>query len=293
MIGGEEVPGAGRAAASRRRRLRWNVEAVVGLLVLLGFGVGAAAAPWVAPRDPLQQRVEKRLLPPVWDARGDPAYVLGTDAVGRDVLSRIVHGGRISLGVGFVGAGLGAIVGVTLGLIAGYFGGRLDAVLMRVADVQLAFPFIILAIALVAALGPSLVNIVVVLGLTSWVRFARVVRADTLVLRELESVAAVVALGGGHTRVLLRHVLPNLVSPIAVVTTLEIPRMILMEAALGFLGLGIQPPAASWGSMVSDGRRYLEVAWWVATFPGLAIMLVVLSVNLLGDWTRDTLDVRT
>jgi len=274
------------------RRLVWTAEAIVGVMVLLGFGLAAAGAPWVAPRDPLKQNIERRLLPPAWYDRGELSHALGTDPLGRDILSRIVVGGRISLGVGLVGACLGAVAGVGLGVVAGYFGGRVDALVMRVADVQLAFPFILLAIALVAALGPSLVNIVLVLGLTSWVRFARVVRADALALREGESIAAIVALGARHTRVIIRHILPNIMSPIVVVATLEIPRMILMEAALSFLGLGIQPPAASWGSMVSDGRRYLEIAWWVATFPGLAIMLVVLSVNLLGDWIRDTLDVR-
>lgn len=278
--------------AGKGRRLVWTAEAIVGVVVLLGFGLAAAGAPWVAPRDPLKQNIERRLLPPVWYDRGEFSHALGTDPLGRDILSRIVVGGRISLGVGLVGACLGAIVGVGLGVVAGYFGGRVDALVMRVADVQLAFPFILLAIALVAALGPSLVNVVLVLGLTSWVRFARVVRADALALREGESVAAIVALGAGHTRVIARHVLPNIMSPIVVVATLEIPRMILMEAALSFLGLGIQPPAASWGSMVSDGRKYLEIAWWVATCPGLAIMLVVLSVNLLGDWIRDSLDVR-
>ncbi|MBE0592709.1 MAG: ABC transporter permease, partial [Gemmatimonadales bacterium] len=209
-----------------------------------------------------------------------------------DVLSRIIHGGRITLLVGFMCALIACVVGTVLGMVAAYAGGWIDSAIMRIADVQLSLPFIILAIALVAVVGPSLLNIIIVLGLTSWVRFARVVRAETLVVRELDYVTAAVALGAGHWRILLHHVLPNVASSIIVVATLEIPRLILMEAALSFLGLGVQPPMPSWGSMVSEGRTYIATAWWLTTLPGLAITMVSLSVNLIGDWLRDALDVR-
>jgi peptide/nickel transport system permease protein len=255
-------------------------------MVLAAFIMSGLLAPYILPYDPLAQELSNRLEPPSFD------NFLGTDQLGRDILSRLIDGGRITLFVGFTCATIASILGSILGLISGYFGGKLDSVIMRIADVQLAFPFMILAIALVAAFGPSLTNIVIILGLTSWVRFARVVRADTLLLREFDYITAATAIGSRHSRVIFRHILPNVISPIIVVMTLEIPRMILMESALSFLGLGVQPPQPSWGSMASEGRVYINVAWWLTTFPGLAIMLVVLSVNLIGDWLRDELDVR-
>lgn len=267
-------------------------EAFIGALLIVLFVLTALFAPFISPHDPLHQDLTKRLLPPFWQAGGDPSFLLGTDALGRDILSRIIYGGRVTLFVGFICASIACVVGSLLGIIGGYFGGKVDNFIMRIADIQLSFPFIILAIALVAAFGPNLFNIVVILGLTSWVRFARVVRADTMLLRELDYVAAAVAIGASRVRIVLRHILPNVVSSIIVVGTLEVPRLILMEATLSFLGLGIQPPLPSWGSMASDGRVYITAAWWLCTFPGLAIMLVVLSVNLMGDWLRDELDVR-
>ena len=261
------------------------------MLILTVFLISALFAPYIAPHDPLAQDLPSRLKPPGSYEKGAYCF-LGTDQLGRDILSRVIYGGRITLFVGFACAIIGSIVGSFLGVIAGYFGGKLDSIIMRIADVQLAFPFIILAIALVALFGPNLTNIVIILGLTSWVRFARVVRADALLLRELDYITASIAIGSSHKRIIFRHMLPNIISPIIVVMTLEIPRMILMEAALSFLGLGIQPPEPSWGSMASDGRVYINVAWWLTTFPGLAIMLVVLSVNLMGDWLRDELDVK-
>lgn len=274
------------------RNLLGSKEALVGAVLVALFAVAALAAPWVSPTDPLAQDLAKRLIPPAWQSGGSLRHLLGTDQLGRDVLARVIHGGRVTLIVGFACAFIAGVVGTLLGVVAAYVGGRVDNLIMRVADVQLSLPFIILAIALVAVLGPSLFNIIIVLGLTSWVRFARVVRAETLVIRESNYVEAVVALGASTWRIIWRHILPNVASSIIVVATLEVPRLILMEASLSFLGLGVQPPTPSWGSMAADGRTYLTIAWWLTTVPGLAITVVALSVNLLGDWLRDALDVR-
>jgi peptide/nickel transport system permease protein len=274
------------------KHLIGNKEAFIGAFIVVTFICTSIFAPVISPHDPLLQDLTKRLVPPFWQSGGNPTFLLGTDQLGRDILSRIMHGGKITLFVGFICASIACIIGSLLGIICGYLGGRIDSLVMRIADVQLSFPFIILAIALVAAFGPNLFNIVVILGLTSWVRFARVIRADTMLLREQDYIAAATAIGASHSRIVFRHILPNVVSSIIVVGTLEVPRLILMEATLSFLGLGIQPPLPSWGSMASDGRVYISAAWWLCTFPGLAIMTVVLSVNLLGDWLRDELDVR-
>jgi peptide/nickel transport system permease protein len=278
------------AVAPRRRRLAFR--AVFGLTVL-GLMAGAALlAPRIAPWDPGRQMLLKRLRPPVWQARGAWEHPLGTDHLGRDILSRILHGGRISLGVGLSSVAVSAVLGVTLGLLAGFHGGRTDALIMRTVDVFLAIPYILLAMGVVFALGPSLLNVILVMGVTRWVQFARVVRADVLSIREREFVAGARARGSRPGRLLLQHVLPNALTPIIVVATLELAFMIVYESALSFLGLGVQPPTPTWGWMLSDGRNYLGTAWWLATFPGLAIMLTVLAVNLLGDWLRDTLDPR-
>jgi len=277
-------------AAPSRRRV--SFRAVFGLSVLLLLGGAAVLAPQLAPWEPGKQMLLKRLRPPVWQARGLREHPLGTDHLGRDILSRILYGGRISLGVGLTAVTLAALIGVSLGLCAGFFGGRTDAFIMRVVDVFLAIPYILLAMGVVFALGPSLLNVILVMGATRWVQFARIVRADVLSIREREFVAGARARGNRPLRVLLRHVLPNALTPIIVVATLELAFMIIYESALSFLGLGVQPPTPTWGWMLSDGRNYLANAWWLATFPGLAIMLTVLAVNLLGDWLRDTLDPR-
>jgi peptide/nickel transport system permease protein len=278
------------AAGAARRRL--SFRAVFGLTVLLCMGGAALLAPQIAPWDPGRQMLLKRLRPPMWEARGLREHPLGTDHLGRDILSRILYGGRISLGVGLSAVTLSCLIGVTLGLLAGFHGGRTDAFIMRVVDVFLAIPYILLAMGVVFALGASLLNVILVMALTRWVQFARIVRADVLSIREREFVSGARARGNRSMRLLLRHVLPNALTPIIVVATLELAFMIIYESALSFLGLGVQPPTPTWGWMLSDGRNYVATAWWLATFPGLAIMLTVLAVNLLGDWLRDTLDPR-
>ncbi len=288
---------AGVAAADVRPapgaiRRRLSFRAVFGLTVLLCIGGAAVLAPQIAPWDPARQMLLKRLRPPMWEARGLREHPLGTDHLGRDILSRILYGGRISLGVGLSAVTLSCLIGVTLGLLAGFHGGRTDAFIMRVVDVFLAIPYILLAMGVVFALGPSLLNVILVMAMTRWVQFARIVRADVLSIREREFVSGARARGNRSTRLLLRHVLPNALTPIIVVATLELAFMIIYESALSFLGLGVQPPTPTWGWMLSDGRNYVATAWWLATFPGLAIMLTVLAVNLLGDWLRDTLDPR-
>ena len=280
------------APAAARPRRRVSFRAVFGLTVLLLMGGAAVFAPQLAPWDPGRQMLLKRLKPPMWQERGLREHPLGTDHLGRDILSRILHGGRISLGVGLTAVTLSALIGVTLGLVAGFFGGRADAFIMRVVDVFLAIPYILLAMGVVFALGPSLANVILVMGVTRWVQFARIVRADVLSIREREFVAGARARGNRPLRLLLHHVLPNALTPIIVVATLELAFMIIYESALSFLGLGVQPPTPTWGWMLADGRNYIATAWWLATFPGLAIMLTVLAVNLLGDWLRDTLDPR-
>ncbi|HXJ83132.1 MAG TPA: ABC transporter permease [Candidatus Methylomirabilis sp.] len=290
-----EVAEAAVVVAARPRagtRRRPSFRAIFGLAVLVSMGAAAILAPQIAPWDPTRQMLMKRLRPPMWEARGLREHPLGTDHLGRDILSRILYGGRISLGVGLSAVTLACLIGVTLGLLAGFYGGRTDALIMRVVDVFLSIPYILLAMGVVFALGASLVNVILVMAVTRWVQFARVVRADVLSIREREFVSGARARGNRSLRLLLRHILPNALTPIIVVATLELAFMIIYESALSFLGLGVQPPTPTWGWMLSDGRNYIATAWWLATFPGLAIMLTVLAVNLLGDWLRDTLDPR-
>jgi len=286
-----------RSAAEREwvtllRRLVRRRTALFGAIVVLGVLLAAALAPLVAPFDPLEQDIGQRLKEPCrQDAQGR-VHPLGTDHLGRDILSRIVFGARIALVVGLAAVLISGVLGMLIGLLAGYFGGRVDDFLMRLADIQLAFPFILLAIAVIGVLGPSLRNIIIVIGVSSWVVYARVVRGEVLSIREREYVQAAIALGSQHWRVLRHHVLPNTFTPWLVVATLDMARVIVIESALSFLGLGVQPPTPTWGGMLADGRVYLSTAWWLATFPGLAILITVLGINLLGDGLRDTLDPR-
>lgn len=274
------------------RRLVRRRTALFGMVVCLGVLLAAVLAPLVSPFDPLEQDIGQRLRSPGWQDAQGRVHPLGTDHLGRDILARIVYGSRIALVVGLAAVLISGVLGMIIGLVAGYFGGRVDDFLMRLADIQLAFPFILLAIAVIGVLGPSLRNIIIVIGVSSWVVYARVVRGEVLSIREREYVHAAIALGSRNGRVLWSHVLPNTFTPWLVVATLDMARVIVIESALSFLGLGVQPPTPTWGGMLADGRVYLSTAWWLATFPGLAILVTVLGINLLGDGLRDTLDPR-
>jgi peptide/nickel transport system permease protein len=264
-------------------------------LILATMLLAALLAPLVAPRDPFEQSLLLRLKPPTWLAGSEPGYLLGTDELGRDILSRTIYGAQTSLAVGLVGVLIGSILGTLAGMLAGYFGGTLDDGVMLLADVQLAFPFILLAIAIVAVLGPDRAGavpwkLIVIVGISGWMTYARVCRGVVLGVREREHVLAVRALGGSDGRILLRHILPSILSPVIVLATLDLARLIILESTLSFLGLGVQPPSPSWGGMLGQGRDYLGSAWWLSTFPGLAIVLTTLAISRGGDWLRDALD---
>jgi len=264
-------------------RDRW---AQLGLALVAGLAVLALLAPWLAPGDPFRGELSASLRGP------SDGFLLGSDAQGRDVLSRVMYGARLSLAVGLISQSIALSLGVTLGLIAGYYGRWVDSVVMRVADVTLAFPSLLLLIAIAAALKPSLPTVFVVIGIVGWAGMARLVRGQVLVARELEYVQAARALGSSDARIIARHLLPNVVAPVIVAATLGIGGAIMAEAALSFIGLGAQPPTPSWGAMVAEGRDLLRVAPWVSLVPGIAIGLAVLGLNLLGDGLRDALDVR-
>ncbi|MBM4441562.1 MAG: ABC transporter permease [Candidatus Rokubacteria bacterium] len=275
-------------ARAPRRRVPWVV--VLALAFVGALFVMAVAAPVLAPQDPVRQSLRVRLKPPTLEAADGRAHLLGTDHLGRDVLSRVIYGSRVSLMIGFAAVAVGSLIGSTLGIAAGYRGGWADTIIMTLADAQLAFPFILLAIGIIAVLGPSFPVLVLVVGLSGWMTYARVLRAQVLVVRSREFVDAIHALGGSTLRVILRHILPNVLSSLVVIATLELARAIVLEATLSFLGLGIQPPTPSWGGMIQEGREYLDSAWWISTFPGLTLMLSSLVVSRLGDWLRDVLD---
>ncbi|HEX8969800.1 MAG TPA: ABC transporter permease, partial [Chloroflexota bacterium] len=268
-----------------RHRPRWrlNRSGTVGLCLVVLVTLLAVFAPWLAPHAYQDQQLPKVLLPPFWQAGADPAYPLGTDHLGRDELSRILFGGRTSLLVGAGGVLIAGTLGIGLGLLAGYIGGGTDDAIMRLVDVQLSFPPIFLAIAIMAVVGQSLFNLVVVLGLATWVQYARVVRGVTLSIKQKEYIEGARAAGASTQRILLRHVLPNILPPVVVITTVTVSTLILAEAALSFLGVGVQPPTPAWGTMLAEGREVFRIAWWNAVFPGLAILITVLGVNLLGD----------
>ena len=274
------------------RRLARRRTALFGLGVVVTVLLAAVFAPWLTPFDPLEQDINQRLKEPGWQTAEGRVHALGTDHLGRDILARVIFGSRIALVVGLSAVLISGVLGMAIGLVSGYFGGKVDDFFMRLADIQLAFPFILLAIAVIGVLGPSLRNIIIVIGVSSWVVYARVVRGEVLSIREREFVQAAIALGSRDVRVVVRHVLPNAFTPWLVVATLDMARVIVIESALSFLGLGVQPPTPTWGGMLADGRVYLSTAWWLATFPGLAILVTVLGINLLGDGLRDTLDPR-
>jgi peptide/nickel transport system permease protein len=267
------------------RRLNRHLLGIIGLILTSAAVVAALAAPALAPHDPIKSDFLQSLKPP-----GTPGYPLGTDQLGRDLLSRVLYGARIALFIGFCTVLLTAVVGGLLGLVAGFFGGWPGAVLMRIADVQLSFPFVLLALTINAIVGLGLRNIIISLTAAGWVIYARVVRGEVLSIKQRDYVQAAAALGTGKARVLFRHVLPYVAPSIIVVASLQFSQFIVAEAAISFLGFGVQPPTPAWGSMLSESRDFLYVAWWLAAFPGAALALTALGINLVGDWLRDALD---
>lgn len=280
------------ARRKRAARLQLQPPRVVALIVLVLVFACALATPLLAPYDPNAQDITLKNLPPAWLAGGGSTHLLGTDALGRDLLSRLIYASRITAGVGLSAVALALVFGSLAGLVAGYFGGALDNAIMRLADIQFAFPSILLAIAVIGVLGIGVGNLVIVLALTGWVQYARIMRGQVLSLREKEYVEAARALGARAWRIMLRHILPNSVTAIVVLATLQFAQVIITEAGLSFLGLGVPLDTPSWGGMLNDGQSYMASAWWVATFPGLAISLTVLAVNLVGDWLGDALNPR-
>lgn len=269
--------------APPRRIVRRPAQFWVGLFIIVVILLIAIFADWLAPHDYVKQNLTKSMLPPAWMEKGDPEYLLGTDRLGRDLLSRLMYGARVSTAVGVFSVLLGGALGITLGMVAGFFGGAVDRFLTRLMDIQLSFPPVFLAIAIIAAMGQSLTNMIIVLGLVSWVQYARVSRGATLSLRSQEFILAARAIGAGTGRMIWRHLLPSVLPPLAVIATVNMSAMILNEAALSFLGLGVQPPTPAWGSMVSEARSIMSIAWWNAVFPGAAIALFVIGGNLMGD----------
>jgi ABC-type dipeptide/oligopeptide/nickel transport system permease subunit len=272
------------------RRFRADRLALVSAAVVLAFVAMAIAAPLIAPHDPNLADLFRRLQPPFWMEGGDWAYPLGCDALGRDILSRIIYGARISIFVGATVVAVATTIGILAGLAAGFLRGWVDIVISRVVDILLGFPYLIFAIGLMAMMGPGLHNIIVALVYKEWVIPCRVVRGETLAARSAEYVEAARALGAPSSYVMLREILPNILSPVIVVSTIRIANVIILEASLSFLGLGVQPPTASWGSMVADGRAFILGAWWVSTFPGVAILLLVLAINVASQGLRDAFD---
>lgn len=285
------APSAWLRARRSLVRARWPLLALVILAVIAFLGV---FGPRIAPKDPNRQNIIMRLQPPLSEGRGgEIEFWLGTDSLGRDVLSRLIYGARISLLVGFVAVGIGGSIGTLLGLTAGYFGGIIDHIIMRLADIQLGFPFILLAIMVLVVLGSGVLNLVLVLGIGQWVTYARIARGETISQREKEYVEAAHSIGMSNIRIMFRSILPNILAPLIVIASFNVASVILAEASLSFLGLGVPPTVPTWGGMLADSRdQLLGGSWWLAVYPGVAIMLTVLSLNILGDWLRDFLDPR-
>ena len=280
-------PGGFRRAMKQLRR---SPVGMIGTFIVVSVVLVALLAPLLAPHDPGQHNRRERFQPPVWMDGGNATYLLGTDQLGRDVLSRLLYGSRISVAVGVASVIIGGAIGALFGLLAGLYGGRVDTIISRAIDTFLALPFLILVLAVIGILGPSLLTIILVLGFTGWATYARVVRGETMAMREREFVGAAVALGASRLRVAAKHVFPNITASVIVLATLDVAATILAESSLSFLGLGVQPPAVTWGLMISSGRDYLSSAWWLAVFPGLCISYTVLGVIFLGDFLRDVLD---
>ena len=270
-----------------RRRVRGHQGMIIGSMIVMSVLLIALLAPLLAPHDPYQQDLLKRLVPPVWDSRGSWEHVLGTDHLGRDYLSRLIYGARISLLIGIGAALISGIIGTIMGVMAGYFGGRVDMIVTFMITVRLSMPVVLVALAVVAIVGGSLQVVIAVLGLLLWDRFAVVMRSSTLQIRSMDYVAAARAVGCSTSRVLMTEVMPNVVNNLIVITTIEIAHAIILEAALSFLGLGVQPPMPSWGLMVSEGKDMMLFEPWLITIPGVALFLLVLAINLMGDGVRD------
>lgn len=280
------TPSRVRRAMRRAARLPLIPLAMLAFLLV----IPAVFATQVAPHDPLKGSLAKRLKPPVWQQGGTVEHPLGTDKVGRDILSRIIHGARVSLAVSLVAIFVGGALGTALGLTSGYFGGWVDAIIMRLVDISLSLPTILLALVLVAAVGPSFGTVIGVLVVLLWARYARLVRGETLAIKERDFIARARVAGASHVRIMTRYIFPNVVNSLIVLATLQVGYVILLESALSFLGAGLPRPTPAWGLMIADGRELIVTAWWVSMFPGLAIMLTVLALNLLGDWLRDHFD---
>jgi peptide/nickel transport system permease protein len=283
----ESLPAAParQRSGARVRRLPLFALSIIGAFVLC-----ALLANVLSPADPEEQSLRQRFTPPVWDERGTWKHVLGTDRLGRDLLSRIIWGSRVSLTAGVLTVLLASAFGAGVGLVAGYHGGRVDAALMRITDATMSFPVILLALILAVTVGPSFVNVVIAIAVILWARYARVLRGQVLTLMELDFITQARIAGASAWRIILRHLFPNTFNTLMVLVTLQVGYVIIVEASLSFLGAGIPPPTPAWGSMIAEGRDFITSAWWVSFFPGLAILLVVLAFNLLGDWLRDTLD---
>jgi peptide/nickel transport system permease protein len=283
------------AAPPRRqmlRALRRSPVGITGVLIVGALLIAALTGPALTPHDATKPDLLSRLKPPAWQAEGEWRYPLGTDQLGRDILSRLIMGSRVSATVGIAAVAISTTLGVLIGMLAGYYGGRWDTGLMRITDAVLAIPFLVLVIAVAGVVGAGLITIILILGFTGWVNYSRVVRGEVLRLREEEYTTAARALGQRDASILGRHVLPNVTASIIVLSTLQVATTILAESSLSFLGLGVQPPTVTWGGMLADGRQHVGGAWWLATFPGIAITITVLGIVFLGDWLRDVLDPR-
>jgi len=267
------------------RKLTRSWTGMLGFCLIILLIILSIFGDWIAPFDPMDAQLRDRLLPPLTDG-----HLLGTDQLGRDILSRIIDGTRVSMIIGLATAFLAGIIGTIVGVIAGYYRGWVDVVLMRIVDVQLSFPFILLVLVISAVLGAGLTNIVISLALAGWVLFARVIRSEVLALREKEFIIAAIATGVSKFEILVKHILPNIFTPIIILASLQIGTYIIAEASVSFLGFGVQPPTPAWGNMLNEGKDYIFNSWWLITFPGIAIILTTLGINLFGDWLRDTLD---
>jgi peptide/nickel transport system permease protein len=288
---GVAVPALPAEASERKggdlARMPWISFSIIVVMI-----VAAILAPFISPHSPTEQSLPDKLLPPAWQEGGSPKYLLGTDTLGRDVLSRLLHGARVSLTVAAAALLAGGGVGLALGIVAGYAGGRTDSLIMRVVDATLTFPTILIALLLAVSLGPGLRTIAIAITVLIWARFARVVRGEVLAVKARDFVALARVHGCSHVRIMIVHIVPNVLNTFMVLLTLHIGFVIIVEASLSFLGAGIPPPTPSWGQMVADGRSHIASAWWLSVVPGAAIMLVVLAFNLFGDWLRDWLDPR-